>query len=87
MQGEARPHGSAPVKDRAGRVTRTAYNAIRQPVTNTDPLGRVTQFGWCKCGDLRLLIDGAGDGLFRPNRCAGIGDTPNEYPSGLAERS
>lgn len=49
------------VKDRAGRVTRTAYNAVRQPILSTDPLGRVTQFGWCKCGGLRLLIDGNGN--------------------------
>lgn len=49
------------VKDRRGRLSRTTYNAIRQPVTSTDPLGRVTQFGWCKCGDLRLLVDAAGN--------------------------
>jgi RHS repeat-associated protein len=49
------------VTDRRGRISRTAYNAIRQIVTSTDPLGRTTQFAWCKCGALRLLTDPAGN--------------------------
>lgn len=48
-------------RDRSGDTVRTAYNAIRQPVLVTDPLGRTTQFAYCKCGDLRLLVDAAGN--------------------------
>lgn len=51
----------ASVKDREGRITRYRYNALRQLVLTTDPLGRNTQMTWCKCGGLKSLVDGNGN--------------------------
>lgn len=47
-------------RDRLGRVTRMYYDALQQPVTIQDPLGRLTQIGWCKCGSIKSLVDGNG---------------------------
>ncbi len=44
-------------KDRAGKWTRIAYDKIRKPAYQMDPQGRITQFEWCKCGDLQKIID------------------------------
>lgn len=49
------------MKDREGRITRYHYNALRQLVLTTDPLGRNTQMTWCRCGDLKSLVDGNGN--------------------------
>lgn len=50
-------------RDRGGRVTGTAYNSVRQPVSVTDPAGGVTSLDWCACGSLRQLIDPLGRAL------------------------
>jgi RHS repeat-associated protein len=50
----------ATTTDRRGRVTKMAYNPIRQLVKVTDPLARVTQYDWCKCGALVGLLDPMG---------------------------
>jgi RHS repeat-associated protein len=47
-------------RDRTGRATRSFYNALGQRVAVQDPLGRMTQYNWCKCGSLNSLIDGKG---------------------------
>lgn len=47
-------------RDRAGRTTAITRNALRQPVTLTDPAGRVTRYEWCRCGDLRAMTDPMG---------------------------
>ena len=33
------------------------YNSIRQKVSETDPLGRVTTYAYCDCGDLESITD------------------------------
>jgi RHS repeat-associated protein len=48
------------IRDRAGRETSFEYNSVRQMIKRTDPLNRVTHYQWCKCGDLRSLIDPLG---------------------------
>lgn len=47
-------------KTRGNLWFRTFYNALRKPVAEVDPAGRVTQFEWCKCGDLQKIIDPMG---------------------------
>uniref|UniRef100_UPI000571A2F5 RHS repeat-associated core domain-containing protein n=1 Tax=Verrucomicrobium sp. BvORR106 TaxID=1403819 RepID=UPI000571A2F5 len=47
-------------KDRAGRWTRMRYNQQRQLLLELDPLLRLTQYDWCKCGSLSKLIDPMG---------------------------
>jgi RHS repeat-associated protein len=48
-------------RDRLGRVTRAAYDALQRLTSVTDPLGRVTRMEWCNCGDLERLIDPKGN--------------------------
>jgi YD repeat-containing protein len=48
------------VRDRAGRWTLLAHNALRQLEKVQDPQGRITQFGWCGCGKLESLTDPMG---------------------------
>jgi RHS repeat-associated protein len=48
------------IQDRAGRQTFLEYNNVRQMAKQTDPLSRVTQFQWCKCGDAKSLTDPMG---------------------------
>jgi len=47
-------------RDRAGRLTLFDYDSLRQLTQVTDPLGRVTRFGWCRCGALKSLSDSLG---------------------------
>lgn len=47
-------------RDRLGRFTRTVVNALRQPVSVTDPAQRTTTLDWCACGDLKALVDASG---------------------------
>ncbi len=47
-------------RDRRGRWTTFAYNALRQRVSSRDPAGQLTQFDWCACGALHQIIDPAG---------------------------
>src|SRR5207302_2715315 len=44
-------------KDRRGRWTYRHYNANRRMDSITDPLNRVTQYGWCTCGSLTSITD------------------------------
>ncbi|MEZ0274981.1 MAG: hypothetical protein ACAH88_08755, partial [Roseimicrobium sp.] len=48
------------VKDRAGRWSQMRYNQLRQVIMQIDPLSRITQFEWCRCGGMRKLIDPMG---------------------------
>lgn len=47
-------------KDRLNRWTRTDVNAIRQVVGVLNPAAEYTAYEWCKCGDLKSLIDAQG---------------------------
>src|SRR5207302_5614845 len=44
-------------KDRRGLWTTRHYNVNRQMDSITDPLNRVTQYGWCTCGSLTSITD------------------------------
>ncbi|MDB6134232.1 MAG: hypothetical protein JWM59_2475 [Verrucomicrobiales bacterium] len=46
--------------DRLGRETRHLFNNLQQLVSVTDPAGRTVQYQWCKCGELRQIIDAMG---------------------------
>lgn len=48
------------VTDRAGRSTTYEYNSMQELVRSVDPLGGVTRFQWCKCGDTKSLTDAMG---------------------------
>ena len=43
--------------DRQGRTTYNQYDAIRELMQTTDPLGRTTKYTWCLCGGLSTLTD------------------------------
>ena len=49
------------LRDRLGRWTRLSYNALRQKIAVLDPALRLTQYTWCKCGDLKSIVDGNGN--------------------------
>jgi RHS repeat-associated protein len=51
----------ARTKDRAGRWTSHTYDALRDPITTRDPLGRTVTRAWCTCGGLDSLKDGNGN--------------------------
>jgi YD repeat-containing protein len=44
-------------RDRRGLWTYRHYNANRQMDSITDPLNRITQYGWCTCGALTSITD------------------------------
>lgn len=44
-------------RDRIGRWSHTIYDSLRRESANIDPLGRITQFIWCKCGSIAEIID------------------------------
>jgi len=46
--------------DRQGRTSYRYYDAIRELVQTTDPLGRGTWYTWCSCGGLSTLTDANG---------------------------
>ena len=48
------------VRDRLARTTNYEYNALGQLIKVTDPLNRVMQLTWCRCGDIRSLVDPMG---------------------------
>lgn len=50
----------ATFRDRQGRITTSTYNALRQLVAQTDPLNRTLRYEWCRCGQMRTLIDAMG---------------------------
>ncbi len=47
-------------RDRLGNVTTYTYNGLRQLTTRTDPLSRVTGYGYCECGALTSLTNAVG---------------------------
>lgn len=47
--------------DRQGRITSNQYDAIRELIQTTDPLGRTTKYTWCTCGGLSTLTDANGN--------------------------
>ncbi|MGH9461178.1 MAG: RHS repeat domain-containing protein, partial [Vicinamibacteria bacterium] len=48
-------------RDRLGRWTHSAYDALRRVTATTDPLGRTVTQQWCGCGSLEALIDANGN--------------------------
>ena len=61
-----RPHTtdwtSARRRDRAGRVTRYYYDALRRLMATRDPAGpRSLAQEWCTCGSLEALVDANGN--------------------------
>ncbi|WP_395735166.1 cysteine peptidase family C39 domain-containing protein, partial [Prosthecobacter sp.] len=44
-------------RDRLGRITSFVYNSLRQLISVTDPASRTTQYTYCRCGDVKQLID------------------------------
>jgi RHS repeat-associated protein len=48
-------------RDRAGRLTRYYYDALRRLTATRDPAGRVVTQEWCGCGALDALIDANGN--------------------------
>ena len=51
-------HSLVAQRDREGRWTRYFHDALMRPVLERDPLGQLTQYEWCRCGDIRKIIDG-----------------------------
>ncbi len=47
-------------RDRAGRITRYYYDAMRRLTATRDPAGRVIRQEWCPCGALDALVDANG---------------------------
>lgn len=50
----------ATTRDRLGRITTYVHNSLRQLASITDPANRKIQYTWCRCGDLKQLIDAMG---------------------------
>jgi YD repeat-containing protein len=48
-------------RDRAGRLTRYYYDALRRLTATRDPAGRVVRQEWCACGSLDALVDANGN--------------------------
>jgi RHS repeat-associated protein len=48
-------------RDRLGRWSHTAYDALRRVVATRDPLGRTVTNQWCTCGSLDKLSDPNGN--------------------------
>lgn len=47
-------------RDRAGRITRYAYDPMRRLTATRDPAGRVVIQEWCACASLDALVDANG---------------------------
>jgi RHS repeat-associated protein len=50
-------------RDRLGRWTRSAFNAMGRTVSTQDELGRTTRLEWCACGALDKMIDPRGQSI------------------------
>jgi RHS repeat-associated protein len=48
-------------RDRGGNWTHRLTNKLRQLVASIDPLGQITQFGFCLCGKLVRIVDPNGN--------------------------
>jgi RHS repeat-associated protein len=71
-------------KDRLGRVSSFLYNSLRQLVSTTDPAGRQVKYEWCRCGDLKSLIDAMGRLTFWKHDVQGR-VSYKQYPDGSRE--
>lgn len=71
-------------KDRLGRVTSFLYNSLRQLVSTTDPAGRQVKYEWCRCGDLKSLIDAMSRVTFWKHDVQGR-VSYKQYPDGSRE--
>jgi RHS repeat-associated protein len=60
-QKEYDDHSLVATRDREGRWTRHMYNPLMERVATQDPELRITQFQWCRCGELRRFVDGNGN--------------------------
>ncbi len=60
-QFEYEDHSLVASRDREGRWTRHMYNGLMERVVTQDPELRMTQFQWCRCGQLRRFVDGNGN--------------------------
>ncbi len=60
-QFEYEDHSLVATRDREGRWTRHMYNPLRERVLTQDPELRMTQFQWCRCGELKRFVDGNGN--------------------------
>ena len=58
---EYEDHSLVASRDREGRWTRHMYNPLMERVVTQDPALRMTQFQWCRCGQLRRFVDGNGN--------------------------
>ncbi|HKP94297.1 MAG TPA: RHS repeat-associated core domain-containing protein [Fibrobacteria bacterium] len=47
-------------RDRQGRWSRIFWNALQQPIAQQDPSGRITNYEWCRCGEIKSLTDPEG---------------------------
>ncbi len=54
-------HSLTGSRDRSGRWTRHFYDSLMRRVATRDPLGRLSQFEWCRCGAMTKLVDGNGN--------------------------
>jgi RHS repeat-associated protein len=71
-------------KDRLGRVSSFLFNSLRQLVSTTDPAGRQVKYEWCRCGDLKSLIDAMGRVTFWKHDVQGR-ISYKQYPDGSRE--
>jgi len=71
-------------KDRLGRVSSFLYDSLRQLVSTTDPAGRQVKYEWCRCGDLKSLIDAMGRVTFWKHDVQGR-VSYKQYPDGSRE--
>jgi YD repeat-containing protein len=59
------------MKDRLNRWTRQDVNAIQKVVGILNPASEYTAFDWCKCGDLKTIIDAQGNATNWTHNAAG----------------
>lgn len=81
---EYEDHSLVASRDREGRWTRHKYNGLMERVVTQDPALRMTQFQWCRCGQLRRFVDGNGS-ITEWQRDEGSRVTKKIYPNGSSE--
>jgi RHS repeat-associated protein len=72
------------LKDRKGQWTRRDVNGIQQVVGELNPAGEYTAFEWCKCGDLKAIIDAQGQAT-RWTHDVGGRKTSKKYADGRTD--
>lgn len=70
--------------DRLGRITRYVFNNLGQLATMTGPDERKVRYDWCRCGDLKALIDPMGRATFWKHDVQGR-VSYKQYPDGSRE--